>query len=56
MRFNRIDWSRVFFKTYYEKQSIGHLFVNFNRIFVIHIALYYFYTYNSPIIYKGHKR
>jgi len=46
----------MFFKTYYEKWSIGHLFVNFNQIFVIHIVLYYFYTaYNSPIIYKGHK-
>jgi 1,3-beta-glucan synthase len=27
--------------------------VNFNRIFVIHIAVYYFYTaYNSPNVYK----
>jgi len=53
MKFNRIDWSRIFFNTYFEKRSIGHFFVNFNRIFVIHIALYYFYTdYNSPVIYK----
>jgi 1,3-beta-glucan synthase len=53
MKFDRIDWSRVFFKTYFEKRSIGHLFVNFNRIFVIHIAVYYFYTaYNSPNVYK----
>ncbi|KAF9525252.1 1,3-beta-glucan synthase [Crepidotus variabilis] len=57
MKFDRIDWGRVFFKTYYEKRSIGHLFVNFNRIFVIHIAMYYFYTsYNSPSIYKVPKR
>jgi len=43
MKFDQIDWSHVFFKTYFEKRSIGHLFVNFNRIFVIHIAVYYFY-------------
>ncbi|CAK5263450.1 unnamed protein product [Mycena citricolor] len=57
MRFDRIDWNRAFFKTYYEKRSFGHLLVNFNRIWVIHIALYFFYTaYNSPAIYtvNGH--
>ena len=53
MRFDRIDWNRAFFKTYYEKRSIGHLIVNFNRIWVIHIAMYYFYTaFNSPTIYQ----
>jgi 1,3-beta-glucan synthase len=53
MKFDRIDWGRVFFKTYFEKRSIGHLFVNFNRMFVIHIAVYYFYTAcNSPNAYK----
>jgi 1,3-beta-glucan synthase len=57
MKYDRIDWNRAFFKTYYEKRSIGHLIVNFNRIWVIHIALYYFYTaFNSPTIYQvnGH--
>ena len=54
MRFDRIDWNRAFFKTYYEKRSFGHLLVNFNRIWVIHIAMYWFYTaYNSPTIYNG---
>lgn len=54
MRFSQIDWNRVFFKTYYEKRSFGHLLVNFNRIWVIHIAMYWFYTaYNSPTIYNG---
>ena len=53
MKFDRIDWSRVFFKTYYEKRTFGHLLVNFNRIWVIHVAVYYFYTaYNSPAIYR----
>ena len=54
MKFDRIDWNRAFFKTYYEKRSFGHWLVNFNRIWVIHIALYWYYTaYNSPTIYNG---
>jgi hypothetical protein len=53
MRFDRIDWNRAFFKTYYEKRSFGHLLVNFNRIWVIHISLFWFYTaYNAPTIYQ----
>ncbi|KAF7329972.1 hypothetical protein MKEN_00261200 [Mycena kentingensis (nom. inval.)] len=52
LAFERIDWNRVFFKTYYEKRSFGHLLVNFNRIWVIHVAMYWFYTsYNSPTVY-----
>ncbi|KAI0927327.1 1,3-beta-D-glucan synthase [Taiwanofungus camphoratus] len=54
MKFDRVDWNRAFFKTYYEKRSFGHLLVNFNHIWVIYIAMYWFYTaYNSPTIYKG---
>ncbi|KAF8178155.1 1,3-beta-glucan synthase [Mycena galopus ATCC 62051] len=52
LRFDRIDWNRAFFKTYYEKRSFGHLLVNFNRIWIIHISMYFFYTsYNTPSIY-----
>jgi 1,3-beta-glucan synthase len=58
MRFDLIDWNRAFFKTYYEKRSFGPLLVNFNRIWVIHISLFWFYTaYNAPTIYqpkRGH--
>ncbi|KAH9972539.1 1-3-beta-glucan synthase [Lactifluus volemus] len=58
MLFDRIDWNRAFFKTYYEKRSFGHLLVNFNRIWVLHISLFWFYTaYNAPTIYqpkRGH--
>ncbi len=54
MRFDQINWNRAFFKTYYEKRSFGHLLVNFNRIWVIHVAMYWFYTaYNSPTVYNG---
>ncbi|KAI6167030.1 glycosyltransferase family 48 protein [Pisolithus thermaeus] len=48
----RVDWNRVFFKTYYEKRSIAHLLVNFNRVWILHVATYWFYTaYNSPKAY-----
>ena len=54
MKFDRIQWGRAFYKTYYEKRSFGHWLVNFNRIWVIHIAVYWFYTsYNSPKVYDG---
>ncbi|TFK76456.1 glycosyltransferase family 48 protein [Pluteus cervinus] len=47
-----VDWKRVFFKTYFEKRSTAHLLVNFNRIWILHIAVFYFYTaFNSPRVY-----
>jgi 1,3-beta-glucan synthase len=53
MKFDKIDWTRVFFKTYFEKRSTAHLIVNFNRIWILHVALFWFYTaYNSPTIYR----
>ncbi|KAH8117447.1 1,3-beta-glucan synthase, partial [Phellopilus nigrolimitatus] len=52
MKFERIDWNKVFFKTFYEKRSILHLLVNFNRIWILHISPYWFYTaFNSPRVY-----
>lgn len=52
MKFDRIDWPKVFFKTYLEKRSFFHLLVNFNRIWVLHISVFWFYTaYNAPGIY-----
>ncbi|KAG1827307.1 glycosyltransferase family 48 protein [Suillus subaureus] len=52
MNLQRVDWSKVFFKTYKEKRSIAHLLVNFNRIWILHIAIYWFYTaFNSPKVY-----
>lgn len=53
MKFDRIDWNRAFFKTYLEKRSAAHLLVNFNRIWIIHVAVFWFYTaYHSPTIYR----
>lgn len=52
MKFGRVDWNRVFFKTYFEKRSTAHLLVNFNRIWILHIAVFWFYTaFNSPKVY-----
>lgn len=54
MKFDRIDWNRVFFKTYHEKRSFGHLLVNFNRIWVLHISMFWYYTAkNSPRILRS---
>jgi 1,3-beta-glucan synthase len=53
MKLDKVDWNNVFFKTYYERRTFLQLLVHFNRIWVIHIALYWFYTaYNSPKVYQ----
>ncbi|KAH7903514.1 tRNA synthetases class I-domain-containing protein [Hygrophoropsis aurantiaca] len=52
MNLRRVDWNRVFFKTYFEKRSTAHLLVNFNRVWILHTAVYWFYTaFNSPRVY-----
>ncbi|KAK7014870.1 glycosyltransferase family 48 protein [Favolaschia claudopus] len=57
MRFGKIDWNRVFFKTYFEKRSKSHLLVNFNRIWILHISVYYFFTaFHSPRAYAPHDK
>ncbi|KAF2011689.1 glycosyltransferase family 48 protein [Aaosphaeria arxii CBS 175.79] len=54
-RYNKLKdvvWKKVFFKTYYERRSWFHMLVNFNRIWVIHVTSFWFYTsYNSQPIY-----
>ncbi|KAL5372230.1 hypothetical protein PMIN06_007399 [Paraphaeosphaeria minitans] len=48
-------WKKVFFKTYYERRSWFHMIVNFNRIWIIHVAAFWFYTaYNSKPVYTKH--
>ncbi|KXN89269.1 1,3-beta-glucan synthase component FKS1 [Leucoagaricus sp. SymC.cos] len=52
MKLGKVEWQRTFFKTYFEKRSTAHLLVNFNRIWIIHVAIFYFYTaFNSPKVY-----
>ncbi|PWN41792.1 putative 1,3-beta-D-glucan synthase subunit [Ceraceosorus guamensis] len=57
MKFDKIDWPRVFFKTYKEKRSFFHLLVNFNRIWILHISVFWYYTaFNAPKIYEPFDR
>jgi 1,3-beta-glucan synthase len=52
MVFDQVDWNRAFFKTYIEKRTFLQLLVHFNRIWVIHIAVFWFYTaWNATTIY-----
>ena len=52
MKLGKVDWNKVFFKTYFEKRSVAHLLVNFNRIWILHVAVFWFYTaFNSPKVY-----
>jgi len=51
-KLGEVAWNKVFFKTYKETRSWFHLLVNFNRIWVIHITAYWFFTaFNSPALY-----
>jgi 1,3-beta-glucan synthase len=51
-KLKEVVWKKVFFKTYYERRSWGHFLVNFNRIWIIHVSAFWFYTaYNSRPLY-----
>jgi 1,3-beta-glucan synthase len=51
LKFKDINWKKCFFKTYRETRSWFHLLVNFNRIWVIHLTMFWFYTsYNAPTL------
>lgn len=52
LRLGEVEWQNVFFKTYKEIRTWLHFITNFNRIWVIHIVVYWMYTsYNSPTLY-----
>ncbi|KAK4056301.1 1,3-beta-D-glucan synthase [Microbotryomycetes sp. JL221] len=52
MKFDKIDWNKAFMKTYYERRSFLHMLVNFNRVWVLHVSIFWMYTaYNCPNIY-----
>ncbi|KZT68116.1 glycosyltransferase family 48 protein [Daedalea quercina L-15889] len=54
MKLGKVNWNRVFFKTFFEKRSLAHLLINFNRIWILHVAIYWFYTaFNSPKVYTA---
>ncbi|CAL3971701.1 unnamed protein product [Diplocarpon coronariae] len=51
LKLKDVNWNKVFFKTYYETRSWFHMLVNFNRIWVIHICMFWFFTAkNSPTL------
>ncbi|KAI9868461.1 MAG: 1,3-beta-D-glucan synthase [Trichoglossum hirsutum] len=52
LKLKDVNWKKVFFKTYKETRSWFHMLVNFNRIWVIHVTAFWFYTaFNSPTLY-----
>ncbi|KAI0023921.1 family 48 glycosyltransferase [Xylariomycetidae sp. FL0641] len=54
IKLKEVNWKKCFFKTYKERRSWFHLLVNFNRIWVIHLTMFWFYTsYNAPTLLVG---
>jgi 1,3-beta-glucan synthase len=52
LKIKEVAWKKVFFKTYKETRSWFHMLVNFNRIWIIHVTMFWFYTaFNSPTLY-----
>jgi len=44
LKLKDVAWKKVFFKTYKETRSWFHMLVNFNRIWIIHICAFWFFT------------
>ncbi|KAI1412681.1 glycosyltransferase family 48 protein [Hypoxylon sp. FL1857] len=54
MKLKEVNWKKCFFKTYKETRSWFHMIVNFNRIWVIHLTMFWFYTaHNVPSLLVG---
>ncbi|TIA75844.1 hypothetical protein E3P91_00230 [Wallemia ichthyophaga] len=48
-----VRWDQPFFKSFKEKRTFAHLLVNYNRIWIAHVAVYWFFTaYNAHEVYK----
>jgi 1,3-beta-glucan synthase len=51
LKLKEVNWKKCFFKTYKESRSWFHLLVNFNRIWIIHLTMFWFYTaHNAPTL------
>lgn len=51
-KFDEIIWKKSFHKTYKEKRSWWHVITNFNRIWIIHLTMFWYYSsFNSPTLY-----
>ncbi|ORY60728.1 1,3-beta-glucan synthase component-domain-containing protein [Pseudomassariella vexata] len=56
LKLKEVNWKKCFFKTYKETRSWFHMIVNFNRIWVIHLTMFWFYTsHNVPSLLLGSK-
>lgn len=44
LKLKEVNWKKSFFKTYKESRSWFHLLTNFNRIWIIHLTMFWFYT------------
>lgn len=54
LKLKEVNWKKCFFKTYKETRSWFHLIVNFNRIWIIHLTMFWFYTsHNAPTLLVG---
>ncbi|OTA65932.1 glycosyltransferase family 48 protein [Hypoxylon sp. EC38] len=54
LKLKEVNWKKCFFKTYKETRSWLHMIVNFNRIWVIHLTMFWFYTaHNVPSLLVG---
>ncbi|PKS10859.1 hypothetical protein jhhlp_002616 [Lomentospora prolificans] len=54
LKLKDVVWKKCFFKTYKETRSWFHLLVNFNRIWIIHLTMFWFYTsHNAPSLVLG---
>lgn len=55
LRLGEVEWKNVFFKTYKEIRTWLHLITNYNRIWILHICIYWFYiSWNAPTLYTLH--
>jgi 1,3-beta-glucan synthase len=56
LKLQDVNWKKCFFKTYKESRSWFHLIVNFNRIWIIHLTMFWFYcSHNVPSLILGDK-
>ncbi|SSD61339.1 related to 1,3-beta-glucan synthase component FKS1 [Saccharomycodes ludwigii] len=57
LHLNRVNWKKCFYKTYKEKRTWLHVVTNFNRIWIIHLCVFWYYTaYNSKPFYTHNYR
>ncbi|KAI5963564.1 GSL2 [Candida pseudojiufengensis] len=51
-KLNDVQWNKAFYKTFKEKRSWSHVLVNYNRVWIIHLCVFWYYTvFNSPTLY-----